>query len=245
MNSPWPSPPGWQQSASLLETGETNIIFAPGLSSNKYFGCWAQTKWPWPPAAQPSQGVFSLNGQKQQQTCFLFLRILNKKWGRDALWKLLEKRNSDVIPSFWIITVQCLCVVMLCQCFVCALRGGGACLLLLSPIIPCLTCRDPDHQGKNWGLTISLHYAECDQGLAIAWRAHRRQDPVSGNNPPPGPADNRGEIMLTMLKSCLGTSREQYFPLVVTVWQHYNIVTVSQNGRQRLLMALLPALLTW
>ena len=33
------------------ETGETNIIFAPGLSSNKYFGCWAQTKWPWPPAA--------------------------------------------------------------------------------------------------------------------------------------------------------------------------------------------------
>ena len=85
VNSPWPR---WQ-SASWPETGETNIIFAPGLSSNKYFGCWAQTKWPWPPAtAEPSQGVFSLNGQKQQQTCFLFLRILNKKWGRDALWKL-------------------------------------------------------------------------------------------------------------------------------------------------------------
>ena len=239
MNSPWPRPPGWQQSASLLETGETNIIFAPGLSSNKYFGCWAQTKWPWPPAAQPSQGVFSLNGQKQQQTCFLFLRILNKKWGRDALWKLLEKRNSDVISSFWIITVQCLCVVVSCQCFVCALRGGGACLLLLSPIIPCLTCRDPDHQGKNWGLTISLHYAECDQGSGHCvtgtpeTRPGVRQQPASWSCWQPG-----GHNVQTA-EELSGEVSGTIFTPVVTVWQHYNIVTVSQNGRQRLLMVLL------
>ena len=43
--------PGPAECILTRETGETNIIFAPGLSSNKYFGCWAQTKWPWPPAA--------------------------------------------------------------------------------------------------------------------------------------------------------------------------------------------------
>ena len=85
-------------------------------------------------SAEPSQGVFSLNGQKQQQTCFLFLRILNKKWGRDALWKL-EKRNFDVhhfIRHFiflcWIITVKCLRVVVLSVSMFCVCTKRGRAL---------------------------------------------------------------------------------------------------------------------
>ena len=121
---------------SLLVSVPTNILVAElRLSDLDLLQLW------------PSQGVFSLNGQKQQQTCFLFLRILNKKWGRDALWKL--EKLFDIISSFSSVYSNCeldsnvlllLSVVVECQCFVCALRGGGSLHPLLSPIIQSLTC---------------------------------------------------------------------------------------------------------
>ena len=56
---------------------------------------------------------------------------------------------------------------------------------------------------------------------------------MSGNNPPPGPADNRGEIMCRVLKSCLGKFRGQYLPFLgshgVTTLQHRNSVTEWQT----------------
>ena len=145
---------------------------------------------------------------------------------------------------FWIITVQCLRVVVSCQCFVCALRGGGACLLLLSPIILCLTCRDPDHEGKNWGLTISLHYAECDQGSGHCvtgtpeTRPGVRQQPASWSCWQPrghkvqSAEELSGEVSGTIFT--LGSHG-------VTTLQHRNSVTEWQteapDGP--------PALLTW
>ena len=136
-------------------------------------------------SAEPSQGVFSLNGQKQQQTCFLFLRILNKKWGRDALWKL-EKRNFDVhhfIRHFiflcWIITVKCLRVVVLSVSMFCVCTKRGR---ALPP--PIVTHHPAWHAEIQiiWpgtvGLTLTisgcimLTGGQCDQyrGLEIAWR---------------------------------------------------------------------------
>ena len=60
-----------------------------------------------------------------------------------------------------------------------------------------------------------------------------RQQPASWSCWQPG-GDN-----MHSAEQLSGKFRGQYFPMIVLVWQHYNIVTVSQNGRQRLLMALL------
>ena len=194
-------------------------------------------------SAEPSQGVFSLNGQKQQQTCFLFLRILNKKWGRDALWKL-EKRNFDVhhfIRHFiflcWIITVKCLRVVVLSVSMFCVCTKRGR---ALPP--PIVTHHPAWHAEIQiiWPGTVGLTLAWpsvaalCWLGASVTstgvWRS-RDGAPVSATLRPPCPGDNRGEMSARQRCGQSGNFWEWSVRIFtpgshsVTTLQHRNSVT--------------------
>ena len=206
-------------------------------------------------SAEPSQGVFSLNGQKQQQTCFLFLRILNKKWGRDALWKL-EKRNFDVhhfIRHFiflcWIITVKCLRVVVLSVSMFCVCTKRGR---ALPP--PIVTHHPAWHAEIQiiWPGTVGLTLA-WPSVAALCWlgaSVTSDGDRVTGPRCQPHSAlpvlvTTGGKCQPDSGAGSQGTSENdqlEYLPLEATVWQHYNIVTVSQSAQT---LDGPPKLLTW
>ena len=172
-------------------TGETNIIFAAGLSSNKYFGCWAQTCSDLDLLQLSPAMVSSVwMGKNNNKLVFLFLRILNKKWGGGGgiLWKR-EKHRSDLnfSGSNWrwsgVVTWlrHCYAVSMFCGCSKRGraspppivtrhlasdmLRSRSTCSLIKSPgmlWVGTLTC-----------IMRSVTSAESE----IAWRGQRRQEP--------------------------------------------------------------------